>query len=761
MCLSRASTVNYPLNIPPDSGSSQRSIPASCGAMLACAMAVLLFLCCNAWSQQPPAQPEPDPESYPVAVQVILESAPSSPAELVQAIVLLSQFGYPTQARPYLEQLLAIELQDDDCRQLVEEIGSHRLIQLSRIEPLAPESQNLATQVLGRAARLARDPRQLDQQISLLRDPSVVQRRRATRAILAGGTEAMAYLVHVLADATRAADHSHVASVLRESGELAAGPLLASLESQNSRLQVAAIEMLGTITDPQAVLYLLAPSLVASDPEVERAARQAIQRLQGTEPSRSAAIALLETQISRTLATDRSLLDQATESITRWHWDAAASRPVSQVYSTADDRIVTAARLAADLYRIQPAIENRRTMLCTGLEAARLRVTWDQPLPPENLAIQTLLSTHDAHELVALVDRSLSAELTAAATECARHLSRIGAEGGSIAPGSRRPLVRALHQSDRRLRFAAMQAMLQTQTSWPFPGSSYVLEALAGFAASSDRPHVILGHPRLEASSRIAGLLQAEGWTAVLETTGREFVDAVRTNHSAGLLLVSAEIRFPSLREVLYQVRQQPSTTQLPIGVVTSTSDQTRAASIANGFPGTIVIIEPHDAEAIRFQIGQLEALRRTPLLPPEELHQYRHSALLSIGQLADSPQSLTDARLLEDAVLPALRVAELSSVAATTLGKLGTPSAQKALVDFVSQRSIPIALRQAAANEFRASVTRYGLLLQQTEILQQYDRYNASEQDDAETQAVLGSLLDTIEEPSAVRPQPVVRQVR
>jgi proline dehydrogenase len=76
----------------------------------------------------------------------------------------------------------------------------------------------------------------------------------------------------------------------------------------------------------------------------------------------------------------------------------------------------------------------------------------------------------------------------------------------------------------------------------------------------------------------------------------------------------------------------------------------------------------------------------------------------------------------------------------------LGTPRAQRALVNRASQNATDLAGRQAAAAAFAAAVALRGTLLTTAEIEQQYDRYNESEHLDTETQAVLGSLLDAIE---------------
>ena len=83
---------------------------------------------------------------------------------------------------------------------------------------------------------------------------------------------------------------------------------------------------------------------------------------------------------------------------------------------------------------------------------------------------------------------------------------------------------------------------------------------------------------------------------------------------------------------------------------------------------------------------------------------------------------------------------------ASQIIARLGTPESQRILVDFASELTTPVDKRMMAANAFSKSVGKNGLLLTRTEIMRQYDRYNASEKDSIKSQQVLGSLLDAIE---------------
>ena len=99
-----------------------------------------------------------------------------------------------------------------------------------------------------------------------------------------------------------------------------------------------------------------------------------------------------------------------------------------------------------------------------------------------------------------------------------------------------------------------------------------------------------------------------------------------------------------------------------------------------------------------------------------------------------------------QPSMLRAVLVPQLSEQASAVLGKLGTPAAQRKLVDVASQTLFSLAARRHAARAFGQNVHEHGILLTKAEILRQYDRYNASEKLSKETQIVLAQVLNSIE---------------
>ena len=111
----------------------------------------------------------------------------------------------------------------------------------------------------------------------------------------------------------------------------------------------------------------------------------------------------------------------------------------------------------------------------------------------------------------------------------------------------------------------------------------------------------------------------------------------------------------------------------------------------------------------------------------------------------------LYDLAGVQDSVLAARFVPKLSIDAIAVLRQINSARSQQALVDLASRSTQPIEVRRAASEAFQHSTEQFGILLTTAQISQQYDRYNASEGADQETQRILAAILDCIEAPTRV----------
>jgi hypothetical protein len=183
----------------------------------------------------------------------------------------------------------------------------------------------------------------------------------------------------------------------------------------------------------------------------------------------------------------------------------------------------------------------------------------------------------------------------------------------------------------------------------------------------------------------------------------------------------------------------------------------------------TLACPRVHDEATATYLIDRLKGLMGRDYVTFDERLRGGRWALDALARMAAAPQrySFYDLIREQDALATALFVPDLMPTAAAALGSLATPEAQRMLLSAAGESTRPLAERQAAAESFAAAVDRRGVLLTHDEIWEQYDRYNASRQEDKATQAILGSLLDAIEGPSraaaaeAARARPTIRPMK
>lgn len=87
-----------------------------------------------------------------------------------------------------------------------------------------------------------------------------------------------------------------------------------------------------------------------------------------------------------------------------------------------------------------------------------------------------------------------------------------------------------------------------------------------------------------------------------------------------------------------------------------------------------------------------------------------------------------------------------LASEAIDAVTALATPRSQRELLNLVCEAHQPEMIRRRAAQRFTSSIQRYGIKLNGTDILTQYQRYNLQGPSDPLVAELLGGALDMIE---------------
>lgn len=690
----------------------------------------------------------PPPVSDP-AVLAIQETNPTTPTELVRATNILVGLRHAEVARQYVIKLLEANLAESELAALGAEFGSAAFLRMALEEGLQPEGQQFAAAVRTALANYAADPARIAGEIARLQDPSVDVRRRAILELRGGGTASVRALIAALADPARAAEHEAIRQGLVGQGEAALGPALAMLTAPEEALQIQAIDVLGRLQMPEAMPFLLAPAVSPERAaEIRKTAEAALLRLIDAVPTpRDAALAIHRE--ARGYYDGIRVLDRDGDGVVEvWRWDAATGEPVADVLPALQARVAVARRLAEDLVELLPDSPTaRRLYLAALLETEVLRLPASEPLPTGEGTAHAVAAAYGPDAIYDLLDDAMAQGRQRAAAAAARVLGEIGsAELLFRNSPEESALVTAARSPNRRLRFAAVEAIQRLHPAREYPGAQAVLESLAFFAAASGAPRALVADGSLSDGQSVAGLLIQRGYDVDLVGDGRALLKTAAASPDYELAFVDLELPSWPLDQVLQQLRRNGRSAALPLGLMPPPRAEYAAEELVKNDERSVVVIRPTDLLSLDLALGRVLAAGSGEITAPPERQAQALRALGWLHALAAEGAGIYDVTRAEEAALGALRVPELSVPAAALLAHLGTPDAQRALVDVASTNAWPLETRQRAAEAFRDSVVRRGKLLTTGEIERQYDRYNASETLDAETQRVLGFVLDVIE---------------
>jgi hypothetical protein len=689
----------------------------------------------------------PDP-----AVEAILETKPSTPSELVRAAKALADLRRPDLAKGFFQKVVDANLDPKALAALADEFGPAMFAGIASRKELAPEGKQVADAVLGAKIRQLQDPQRLAGLMQKLGDASPEVRGQAIAGLQEAGAAAVGPLMAVLADPQRAAEHASVRAALTALGPDVYGPLVAMLDASDPKLVVEAVRVLANLRALTPSYFLLrACCEEKGNPEVRAATQAAAKRIWNRVPDRQEAAKLLADLSRRYAQRIEPLAEDPSGQVVIGSWDDAKKQATPKSYQPDDAARWFAARFARDAYAILP---ERREMLLLHLAAMLEQAAYDhgldKPLSADKDSPAGKVSALGAETVEDVLAWAMQNGQAAAATAAARILGPLpGADRLLHRTAQPCPLVLATRHPDRRLRLAAIEAVMRIKPRGPFPGASYVGEALGFMAASRGARRVLIASPRIAESMRLGAYLVKLGYETDTATTGRDLVRKALQSPDYEFLLIEAIVSYPTVDEVLQSLRRDGRTALTPVGVLAHEGDLERARHLVRNDPRAEAFPRPSSDETVRWQVEHLAA-RWGDMLPAAERKRHAASALDWLAQLSGpAAGALYDLSRVEAPVAAALAVPGLSAKACAVLGNLGTPESQQALVDLASRKSAPLAERKAALGAFRTAVQRRGILLTTPKIRLQYDRYNQSAQEDSATQAVLGMILDCIEAPT------------
>lgn len=704
-----------------------------------------------------PGQPTAPAKPQDPVVQAILASPPTTPAERVRVALALADLKHPEIGRQLLAEVLKANLDADSVLSLGEELGSVVFLKLASRAELAPEGRQLADAVLKARSAALRDPARIARWIAELNDASAEKRTRAMLSLGDAQEAAVGPLLAVLADPKRSAEHAAVRAMLVRLGQAAVGPLLGALEAPNTEVVVPALEVLGTLRVPQTLPFLLAVAFdPAQPPPVRQAAGSALKNFGAAVPPPTEAGKWLAKQAVEYFEGRVPLRVHPNGGVETWVWDTAQNGPVLKYLTPQGVSLLRTAGLARVAHELLPHDEEITVLwLASTLELAAYRNGLDNPLPIDKGSPAARAAATGPEMIERVLRYGMERNHAVAATAAARILGqmpRAEAEWLLCRSPQPAPLVLATRHADRRLRFAAVEAVVRIHPRQGFAGASFVTEAMRFLAATTGSPRALVADARLHESRQIAAYLAGQGYQADLVPSGRELLQRALDCPDYELIFVDAGIDDPPLGFLLQQLRRDGRTAALPVGVLARAERFQQADRVAEQDPLAVVFVPPADAKALQQQVMQLLERAGKDRVTHAERQRQATLALEWLAAWTVDPQlgPLVDFRRTTQVALRAVRVPALSLRAIAVLQEQPTAEAQKGLVDLASSPAEPLPTRKAAVAGFAHATRRWGILLTTEEIQRQYDRYNQSASLDAETQKVLGRILDILEIPAA-----------
>jgi hypothetical protein len=690
----------------------------------------------KAAEEAPAAEPTP-PETDPLVIAV-LDSNPQSPVELVQAASVLVSRKRAVLAKPLVDKLLAANLPPEELRALARRFGPGTIVQLGLAPELAPAGRQFADAVDAAVHAAAVDPARIGRLVDQLGAPTLDERRAAAYQLRVLGPAAVAPLIKILADPAQAAQHAQARAGLVAMGDQVVPPLLGVLDSGNAPLEAQVIEVLGQLSPGEAGPAILGAAADEAAPaDVHAAALRALANWKGGPVTPTEARETLEHEVRKWFAEGRLPAADVSGFVTVWQWDPAQGASVPAPVTPRQAADLTAARLSADLAQADPSDENRRQALVAGLQAFG-------PQP-------TLTTTVPAEDLDAALALALESQRFSAAAALASALGKSGWAGAvSGRSGEPAPLVLATRTADRRLQHAAVSAVLALDPQDPFTGAGAVAETLRHLATGQGVRRAVVAHPLLGDARDLGAWLATRGYEPIVVATGAEAYQAAIASADVELVLLHEALADPCAYDTLKNLRRDRRTATLPVGLMWLPKRDRSPLDPYERDPYTVANVVPVTEPIFERYLERLLAKAGAGVTAAPTRREQGDLAVQALGNLVENPRPWFDLRTAELALLARMDQAVGSEGTIRALGALGTPAAQRRLVELIGNSLAPMPERELALTALKDSIRRHGILLTTDQLLAQYDRYHASQGEAAEEQRLLSSLLDALEAPRA-----------
>ncbi len=706
---------------------------------------------------------------------VLLWQDLKTPEELIFAANQLSKSGRLEIAGRVLKQFLSAEATPDQLAAINKKLGTEDVIRLMTEPSLQPQGQLAAKRIVeGTEAFLkANPPESLAQGLKEIRDAdgdkSVIH--HGLSVIWQGSETSIEDLIEILCTTQNDEERAQVETVLKSFGRHARDATAVVLESGDSnRVERCAKFLYSWIPTEDA--YVFFPALF--DERLDEATRKQIgyyvQKLIGRLPSAEQAALVLAKVAKEYAGKDRPLLVDSENMSTLWI-PGPAGKPQLVRLPVLDAIRLKTLQMSEQAYKIAPHLNGIATL---RFAAKFEKIVYDSGLDrtPQS-RIATLLETASGlsvAELDSILAEALRNGWTGAGIAAAELLGETGDADAVLFPVSLarnqtvrpRMLVFATQCNDRRVRFAATEAVMKLAPNRPYPGSSFVSDALTWFAGSEGKQVAVVCCPKIADAMELSGLLAGVGYATKIATRSDDALKEAISSPDVELVLIDRRCGEPIVPVFVQRMENDARTHEIPIAVISADEEIFRATPIEKPLPlmsklersisGTslehslaVVLPFPHDREATDFIVGRVRELTGVQEVPaPIRLEQARRSLGWLTANMRDNPK-LYRVENLEILARDAAHSPVLAEEGLPLLAQIRSNTAQNALVEIATLESYPEPIREKAAQAFAESVQKHRVLIRGNQVKRLLDTLTVQYEQES-PDPIYDTLVKTIE---------------
>jgi HEAT repeat protein len=636
---------------------------------------------------------------------------PRTPIELWDAIDYLLRTNQGKKALPFLDKFIKSKPDDATLIAIRNRFGPGSVLRLNDHDATRPFAQSIAELMVAAAHKYATQPERIARFVGeLTKTPE--EQDYGVRHLREAGSDAIPYLIKALAQPDlSASDRRSIVGNMGRLDHSVIPPLAAVLESPDPPLAVDAATALGLIGDKDAIPFLTFPAVSPESPlPVRVAAQAAIARLTG-QPFSAQPHTAVQVLTANAWRYHRHQVEFPADTVVIWEWDNNRKAPVPHEVPRTEAEAILGLRLVHQALRLDPKNRDAQlAQLSLALEKAVEKVGFTNFLAKDDAAFKAAMASGPSILAEALKTAIADGKTNLAAVAVVA-LAQVTDPGALSATGRPHPLVNALYAPDRHVQFAAANALVNLAPTVPFPGSSRVVPTLARFAISQTSPRAVVIDSNPNRGSQLAGFLINVGYDSELELTGSRGFTAAAESTDVELILISYDLFRTGwgIHDTLTNLRADSRTAAIPIFIYGPLDVQYKRPNLAYDYPGIKFVVQPGDATMLKRQLTGLPVP-----LTNEERASYARQAATLLARITTDRQGPLAANLTT--AEPALSVAvfrpQTSAAAATVLGDVPDPDAQRSLAAVVLDPSQPSEIRKQSASQLAHSIKRFGPLV-------------------------------------------------